>query len=112
MTQQRDILINDIIKVTVCELEVEPNCDDVNKERIFEDDVMSLPNENIFQDFAFVVEKQRINSLVDKSDENILLKAMNMVNLKNRELESENVVCKYIMLNRRWFEKTILSVPK
>ena len=33
MTQQRDILINDIIKVTVYESEVEPNCDNVKEDR-------------------------------------------------------------------------------
>ena len=31
LTHQRDILINDIIKVIVRESEVEPNCDGVNK---------------------------------------------------------------------------------
>ena len=51
LTQHRDILINDIINGTVCESEVEPNFDDVNKERIFEGDVTILPNENTFQAF-------------------------------------------------------------
>ena len=66
LTQQRDILINDIIKVTVCYSEVELNCYDVNEERNFGDDGTSLPNGNTFQDFAFVVEKRRINTLSDK----------------------------------------------
>ena len=74
LTQHRYTLINYIIKGTVCESEVEHNCDDVNEERIFEDDVTSLPNENIFQDFSFVVKKIRINYLSDKSDDKFFSK--------------------------------------
>ena len=85
-------MINNIIKGTVCESEVEPNCGDMNRERILEDNVTSLPNENIFQDFAFVVEKRRINTMADKSDDNIILKVMNVMKLKNRKHGSENGV--------------------
>ena len=36
--------------------------------------------------FNFIFfEKRRINALADKSDDNILLKAMNIKKLKNRE---------------------------
>ena len=81
LIQQRYILINDIIKGIVCKPEVEPNCGHVKEERIFEDDVTSLPNENIFQVFSFVVKTRRINALAEKSDDNILLKAMNVMKL-------------------------------
>ena len=81
LTQQRYILINNIIKGTICESEVKPNYDYVNKQRIFEDDVTILPNENMMQDFAFFIEELRINALADKSDENILIKVMNVMNL-------------------------------
>ena len=58
LTQLRDILINDIIKGTVSESEVEPKCDDVNKEQIFGGDITSLTNENICQAFAFIIENK------------------------------------------------------
>ena len=112
LTQHRDILINDIINGTVCEVEVEPNFDDVNEEHIFEDDVTILPNENIFQAFEFVVEKRNINALDEKSYDNLILKALNVMKLKNRECGSENRVCKYNTLNQKWLERTDLSVPK
>ena len=112
LTQHRDILINYIINGTVCEAEVEPNFDDVNEERIFEGDVTILPNEDTFQAFEFVVEKWKINALDDKSYENIILKAMNVMKLKNRECGNENGICKYNTLDVRWFERTDLSVPK
>ena len=50
--------MNDIIKEKWRESEVEPNCDDGNEERIFEDDGTSPPNENICRTFAFFVEKK------------------------------------------------------
>ena len=112
MTQQIYIMINDIIKGTVWESKLEPNCDDVNEDRIFEDDGTSLPNENISQAFSFVVEKQRINALSEKSYNNIILKSMNVMKLKDTESGSENGVWKYNTLNIIWFENTVLSVLK
>ena len=82
LTQQRDILINDIIKRIVCESEVEPSYDCVNKELIFEDDVTSMQNENLLKAFSFVAKKRRINALADKSYDNLILKAMSVMKLK------------------------------
>ena len=96
----------------MCESEVDPNVYYVNEERVFEDYVTILPNEIVFQDFAFFVEKRRINALADKLDENLLLKVMNVMKLKNRESGSENGFRKYNTLNGRWFEKTGSLVPK
>ena len=48
----------------------------------------------------------------DKLDDNLLLRAINVMKFKNRERGIENVVFKYNKLNRRWFDKAGLSVPK
>ena len=65
----------------MCESEVEPNYDDVNKERIFEDDVTSLSNEKIFKAFTFIAVKWQWNALDYKSDDNLIPKAMNVLKL-------------------------------
>ena len=50
--------------------------------------------------------KKNINALADKSDYNLILKSMNVMKLKNIQRGSNTGVCKCIMLNRRFFEKT------